>query len=98
MDKILFSPIDLQELISNVRTVIKEEIQASQEQQLQEKLLTTEEVGELLRVSRQTVINWSREGILIKYTMGHKVYWKYSEIITALKTVKKFKRLTATNS
>jgi excisionase family DNA binding protein len=58
--------------------MIREEIQ-------EEQILTTGGVSNLLKVSKQTVISWTKQGILKKYLIGETtVRYKLSEVLKAL--------------
>lgn len=51
---------------------------------LPEELLTRNEVATYFKVNISTVRNWTKQGILIKYGIGDRVYYKKSEIEAAL--------------
>ena len=57
MDKIILSPIELSELLDKVRQVVKEEVLASQKNQLEEKFLSPAEVCKLFtpKITRPTL-------------------------------------------
>ena len=90
-NNIVLSPIPLDSLMQSLRQVIKEEIKADLKDQLQEKLLNVSEVAKLFKVSSVTIASWVDRGLLIKYCIGGRNYFKYSEIIESLKTLKKYK-------
>lgn len=91
MDNLILSTIAMESLLHSFREIIREEIKAEQHGRLQEKLLTTTEVCSLFGVSSVTISNWTNQGLLIKHTKGGRNYFKYSEVIESLKTVKKYK-------
>lgn len=47
--------------------------------------LTVEKTAELLDVAPQTVHQWRKKGFLTGYKLGHRVYFKHSEVLAALK-------------
>jgi hypothetical protein len=49
-----------------------------------EELLTRNEVAAYFKVNISTVRNWTKQGILIKYGIGDRVYYKKSEIDAVL--------------
>lgn len=51
---------------------------------LREELLTRNEVAAYFKVNISTVRNWTNQGFLIKYGLGDRVYYKRSEIESAL--------------
>lgn len=93
MDKVILSPIELQELLSGLRSVVKEELQAQQKQQLEEKLLSPAETCKLFQptISKVTLAAWSTQGLLNDYRIGGRVYYRYSEVIEAAKHLKRYK-------
>jgi excisionase family DNA binding protein len=50
-----------------------------------EELLTRNEVADTFKVDLSTVHNWTKKGKLKAYGLGHRVYYKRSEIENALK-------------
>ena len=48
-----------------------------------DELLTPEETAQLLKVSKVTVWDWSKRGILKKHTIGNQVRYLRSEVLTA---------------
>lgn len=51
--------------------------------------LTRQEAAELLKVSLVTLTDWTNKGHLKSYRIGQKVYYKASEIDTAMVEIKK---------
>jgi len=51
-------------------------------------LLTRAEVANLLNISIATLWNWEKQGILKKYGIGGRVYYKKSEILESLVEIK----------
>jgi hypothetical protein len=94
MADVLLSQIPLSDIIAQVRQVVKEEISASQQKLLEEKLLSPKEACKLFvpAISRQTLDSISKSGILQKHYLGGKVFFKYSEIMQALKTFKRYEQ------
>lgn len=50
----------------------------------QKEILTSQEVMQILGISRNTFDRFRREGIIKTYKMGRRVYCKYSELLEAL--------------
>ena len=91
MDNIILTPVPLDTLLQSFREIIKDEIKAEYLTKLQEKLLSTTEVAKLFKVSTVTIGSWSDQGLLIKHSIGGRNYYKYSEVMESLKTLKKYK-------
>jgi len=91
MDNILLTPIPLDTLMQSFREIIKEEIKAQYLKDLEEKLLTANDVKELFAVSTVTIASWTKKGLLIKHPIGGRNFYKNSEVMESLKTLKKYK-------
>ncbi len=57
------------------------------------KLLTNREVCEIFQISRQTLYNWTKGGLLKAHRIARKIYYKPEEIDEALKSVNDYQRL-----
>jgi len=67
------------------------ELRKNQINQLEDELLTRQEVANLLKIDLSTLHHWTKSGILTKYGIGKRVYYKKSEIneaIVELETLK----------
>ena len=51
--------------------------------------LTRQEVAEMLQIDLSTLHNWVKKGKLNPYGIGHRVYFKRTEIEAALKPLNK---------
>ena len=84
--------------IQQLRDIVSEEIQKvfrENSAQTDEKLLTQKEASCILKVSVQTIISYARQGKLKENRIGRRVYYKYSEIMSATETLKKYQPLKA---
>ncbi|RZK11090.1 MAG: hypothetical protein EOO46_08030 [Flavobacterium sp.] len=66
------------------------------EQNQLNKMLSPEEARKLFlpAVSVQTLTNWDKKGILLKKKIGGKVFYSYSDILAAVKTLKRYQLKT----
>ncbi len=65
-----------------------EEIKDNFQPKEPEEYLTRSEVADILKIDVSSVHNWTKKGILQRYGIGHRVYYKRSEVeesITQLK-------------
>jgi predicted DNA-binding transcriptional regulator AlpA len=94
MDKVTLISITVDELKELIREAVREELSA-REQKPDEKMLSINEVCKMFHpsVTRATVHNWSKRGLLKKYYIGRSVRFKYSEIMEAAKHLKKYKSI-----
>ena len=51
-------------------------------------LIDMDETLAILKVSKMTIHNWKKTGIIKSYKMGRKIYFKKSELIEAMKRQK----------
>ena len=84
----------LNELGDYFRGIIREELDARHEKDVLEKLCSPEETCNLFtpRISKPTLESYSQRGLLNKYYLGGRTWFKYSEILQALKQIKKYSR------
>ena len=94
MNNLVLTPVPLEDLLSQFRSIVKEEIQAGQQKAIGEKLLSPDEARRLFvpAISRVTLQKWTDEGHLKRYDIGARVYYRYNEVIEAAKHLKKYQR------
>jgi hypothetical protein len=49
-----------------------------------EELLTPNEVALLLKCDVKSVYNWTKRGLLVRYAIAKRVYYKRSEVLSSL--------------
>ncbi|PWE00997.1 helix-turn-helix domain-containing protein [Marinilabilia rubra] len=91
MQNFEFIQITPEQLKEQIREQLQEQFQAQTEKlkkQLQAptppEYLTRHETAKLLKVDLSTVHNWTKKGILKRYGIGNRVYYKFSEIEKAI--------------
>lgn len=94
MKDLILSPIPLDELLSRVREIVKEERRLELQQAVGERLISPAEACKLFHpaISRVTLQAWTDAGHLKRYDIASRVYYRYSEIIDAAKHLKKYQR------
>jgi hypothetical protein len=92
-NNIILSPVPLDVLIQQIREVVKQEIKADQ-QQAEEKLLSVAEACQLFKpaISRQTLTNWTKDGLIPMSKYGGKNYYKLTDVLAAGTTLKRYKK------
>lgn len=88
MGQIIISGITKEELISEIIEKLQAILPSSQEYE-REEYLTCQEVQDLLKISHQTRIEWTNQGLLKAYKMRRRTYYKSSEILASLTPTKK---------
>ena len=73
---------------------VSEAVQATSQKNDEEKMLSAKEVCELFQpnVSRVTIHTWTKEGKLQARYIGSRVYYLKSEVMQAVKEIKKYGR------
>ena len=71
---------DLLIKISDLIEKLKEDFKPKQ----MEEYLTRTEVAELLKINISTLHNWCNSGILTKYAIGNRIYFKRSDVEKSL--------------
>lgn len=84
----------LEEISKLLKEAVKQGIKENSAEELQEKLLSPKEVCKLFQpnISVVTLNSWTAKRYLTKYTIGSRTYYKYSEVLNALKTLKRYSR------
>jgi excisionase family DNA binding protein len=79
-----------EELVARVVNELKQsqELATSQTILQPEEYLTVKDVADLFHISIATVNNWRREGIIVAYQIGGKIFFKRSEIENSLVQLK----------
>lgn len=57
------------------------------------KFLNTKDVREMFGISRQTLYNWTKGGLLRAYTISGKIFFKIEDINNSLKDINEYRRL-----
>lgn len=80
-----------EDLAQLIKQAVKEEVQAAMKQlkkeELEERFLSIEETCKIFvpAISRQTLHNWTTQGLIKSHAIGRSVFYKYSDIIEAAK-------------
>jgi hypothetical protein len=77
---VLMSSKELKNEIQNMLIEQKKEILKELSKTKEKELFTRTELSKYLKVSQQTIINWSARGILNPRFIGSRVYYKGDEV------------------
>ena len=80
MEVAVFSVEQLHQEFEWMKEQLKKEILLDVEKLGSKELLTRQQLADYLRVSKQTIINWSKEGIIKPKFIGNRVYYKAEEV------------------
>lgn len=89
MRNIMIENASLDELVSELKTIIKEVIESCDLSNSKEsgRLLTRTEASELLNVSFVTLNKWNKQGVLPAFSVGTRVYYKWEDVEESMKRV-----------
>jgi hypothetical protein len=82
----------MERLRNEMREVVRDELLKSRTEEMKEKLLSPAEVCKLFipQITKATLHNWTKQGIVKRYDYGGRVFYRFSEILEAGKTLKKY--------
>jgi len=86
--------ITLPENLINDIKLIKDELKKLNSQhtpKAENEYLTRQEVANLLKINLSSLWSWTNKGILVRYQIAGRVYYKKKEVENALKKVKQIK-------
>lgn len=82
LEKLVLKSVNMaiQPLISSHKNVENEDL-----------LITRKEAADLLHISLTTLDTYTKQGLLVRYKVGHRVLYKKSEIIASIGVIKSVK-------
>lgn len=91
---IILSSIPLEELLEKFKIIVQEGSASREKLLLDDKLLSSSETCSLFKpkISRQTLHAWSKSGKIPIHRIGGRSWYKYSEVLSATNTIKKYKK------
>jgi excisionase family DNA binding protein len=92
MEDIILKQMNAEELEAMIRRIVRSETQALQTpaKEKDEKLLSAKEVCELLRITKPTLHNWKKSDKIPFHRIGHRIYFKKSEVMNALQSSSRY--------
>lgn len=94
MSQVLFTGINLNELLEKIGQVIDSklsQVATQNTKQNQSSFITRQDVSKLLKISLPTLNEWTKLGWLQSYKLGNRVLYKQDEIEEAVAKVATFK-------
>jgi excisionase family DNA binding protein len=88
----ILTSVSVNDLMQQVRDIVRDELKQQGRADLAEKLLTPKEAADLLRVSTVTVWQWEKQGRITKHTLGGRTYFKYAELMASLDTLQRYRK------
>ena len=91
--------VPLQTLYAEIKEIIRAELVAQKKEDVKDLLLSGAEACKLFQpiISKVTLTSWVDQGLIPAHRIGGRVYYKYSEIMDSVKTLKKYKKPVVTS-
>ena len=86
--------IPLSQLETTIDSIFTKRIREKQHEEQQAELISPDKTTELFdpKISKVTLSQWTDKGLLTKYYIGGRTYYKRGEVIEAAKSLKKYSR------
>lgn len=99
MEKIILDGYTPNQFADLLKTIVREEFEMFNKKQLEEKHLRLSEVGNLFYppLSRPTVNRLREEGTIKEYDFGGIMCFKYTQVVSAIREIKKYERRQVKN-
>lgn len=94
MEKIQLLELSLDDFRNMLSEVVDEHMKQL-DKDTPEQLLTRKDVAERLKISLPTLHKYTELGILTQHKIGERVYYRWSEVLTAAKRIESNKRLSS---
>jgi len=93
-NRVILIPVPLDELLQNIRDLIRSEIQAKQAEEFEAKLLSPAEVCKLFqpKISKVTLNSWTKAGRLQSHRIGSRIFYRHADVMSSLQTLKRYKK------
>lgn len=93
-NQILLTPVSLDSLLSQIKAIVAGAVKEHQNTELKQMLLSPAETCKLFNpeISRVTLHEWTKQGLIPAYRMGGRVYYNYGEVIESAKRIRKYDR------
>ena len=91
---LILQGIPLPELIAQLRSIVREEVRAKVSEELDEKLLSATEACKLFEpaITRTTLESYAAKDHFKKYYLEGRTWFRRSEILSALSSIKRYSR------
>lgn len=93
-NQVILFPIPVSELLSQIKSIVAGAVKEHQNTELKQMLLSPAETCKLFNpeISRVTLHEWTKQGLIPAYRMGGRVYYNYGEVIDSAKRIRKYDR------
>lgn len=93
-ENLILSPISLVALKEEIATLIRHELAVSREAEVAYQLLSPKEACAVFKpaISKTTLVKWTKQGFLTAHRIGGRVFYRHSELVSAIHELKRYKR------
>jgi hypothetical protein len=97
MQQQVFTSLTVQELEQLFRSIVEDVINKKAQKEDDEKLISPAAAIKLFEpsISKTTLASWTQAGYLEKQRIGGKVYYHKKDVLSAAKTIKRYKNRTS---
>lgn len=87
-------PISLDDLLGKVQEIVTKVLAVNQEDKFKAMLLSPTEACKLFspKISRVTLHQWTKQGLIPSHRIGGRVFYKVSELVEAARPIRKYDR------
>lgn len=95
MEGIILNGLSTDQLKELLSAIVRQEVENAirrEKENSNDQLLTVDATRQLFHpsITRQSLSNWSKRGVLKPYRLGRSVFYKKSEVFAAAKDLKKY--------
>jgi hypothetical protein len=89
MKNLMIENASLEELVGEIKEIVRQVMETCEltAQNDSEQVLTRKETSELLQVSFVTLNKWNKLGVLPAFSVGTRVYYKWTDVEQSMKRV-----------
>ena len=89
MENLILQQVNKQQLIAEILDGVKDLLEKNRQKTLNEKKnWTAQETADYCKVSKVTIHDWTKKGILTKYKIGNRIFYKSNEVIQSIYSFK----------
>lgn len=93
-EQFILIPITVNELLDKVKEIVLDAVKQNHDVKQRATLLSPTETCKLFSptISKVTLYQWTKQGLIPSYRMGGRVYYNYAEVIESAKRIRKHDR------
>lgn len=89
MENLILQQVNKQQLIAEILDGVKDLLEKNRQKTLNEKKnWTAQETADYCKVTKVTIHDWTKKGILTKHKIGNRIFYKSNEVKAAIYSIK----------